>query len=333
MFASGQVLALWLLALQPSEDVTASGSPIVVAPMTQTTSPEGGVAADRLDRAVAEGLARGNIDIEVLGGGCHDRACWIEQARARGRTHVLLPSLEQHGPDHHIHIEVVEVDSGAVIIVTNEICEICGEDEVVRTVADEAAELIPRLRRLEVEPARLVISGRPSGATVEIDGREVGTLPWEGEVEPGEHALRISQEGYVALRRSITASRGLQELVDMNLQPEPRIDDPRARRVRIGVGSGLVAVGVVGVATGAGLFVLDGRPYRRDCGPGVVDVNGRCPQMYEATGPAVAGVVVGGAALVAGVALLAHTLRRRGRAPVEGTLRPAGRGVTFALRF
>lgn len=299
--------------------------------MTQTTSTPGVVALERLDRAVEEGLGRGNVEIPSLGGGCQDRACWIDRAHERGRTHVLLPSVEHSGPDHLLRIEVVDVASGAVIVATDEACEICGEDEIIVTAADLAAELIPRLQRLEAESAQLVVSGRPKGAVVEIDGLEVGTLPWAGEVAPGEHTLRVSREGYVALRRSIVASSGVQELVDLELQPQPTADDPG--RGRVAVSSSLIALGVVGAATGAGLFALDGQPYRRDCAPDEVDRNGRCPRMYESTAPAVVSVVVGGAALVAGVALLVYTLRRRDRALARTGVRPRGDGMTVVIRF
>ena len=299
--------------------------------MTQTASAPGVVALERLDRAVEEGLGRGNAEIPSLGGDCPDRACWIDRARERGSTHVLLPSVERNGPDHLLRIEVVDVASSAVIVVADEACEICGEDEVIATAADLAAELIPRLQRLEAEPAQLVVSGRPKGAMVEIDGLEVGTLPWAGEVAPGEHTLRVSREGYVTLRRSIVTSSGAQELVDLELQPQPTVDDPGRRRRRVAVGSSLIALGVVGAATGAGLFVLDGRPYRRDCDE--VDRNGRCPEMYESTAPAVVSVVVGGAALVAGVVLLVHTLRGRNRASARTGVRPAGEGMAVVIRF
>ncbi|MEM9460528.1 MAG: hypothetical protein AAGF11_40545, partial [Myxococcota bacterium] len=62
-------------------------------------------------------------------------------------------------------------------------------------------------------------------------------------------------------------------------------------------------------------------------------VNGRCPRMYESTAPAVASVVVGGAALIAGVALLVHTLRRRDRASARAGVRLAGDGMAVVLRF
>ncbi|MEM9460710.1 MAG: PEGA domain-containing protein, partial [Myxococcota bacterium] len=267
--------------------------------MTPTTSVPGVVALEQLDRAVEEGLGRGNVDIPSLEGDCQDRACWIDRARERGSTHVLLPFVEQSGPDHLLRIEVVDVASSAVVVITDEVCEICGEDEIIATTADVAAELIPRLQRLEGEPAQLVVSGRPKGAIVEIDGHQVGTLPWAGEVAPGEHTLRVSREGYVVVRRSIVTSSGVQELVDLDLQPQPTGADPARRTRRVAVSSSLIALGVVGVATGAGLFALDGQPYRRDCAPEEVDVNGRCPRMYESTAPAVASVVVGGAALIA----------------------------------
>ncbi len=323
-------LTSMLLAIALVEPAAASSSSIAVAPVHVVGAAPSSISAARIDEAIASGLERGESTIEHLAGDCEERDCWIELAKGREQRFVLLSEVEQEGPDLEVRLEVVDVESGQSVASTEGLCEICGEDEIFASTADVAAQLIPRLERLEPEPARIVLEGQPRGATVEIDGQVVGALPWEGEVEPGEHELVISSEGYVSLRRTIVANAGVQEVTGLQLMET--IDDGRASRRLVGAGAGLISAGVVGVGLGAGLFALDGRPYRRGCDPADVDVNGRCPQMYEATAPAVVAVVVGGAALATGVVLLVRGLRRGRRTPpANAVLMPTPRGL--ALRF
>lgn len=303
----------WMLAFGSA---TAPPPTIAVNPVTDAgTTPA--IEPARVRDAVLEGLRRGELEIESLEGECPDRACWIDRARDREHDYVLFPEIEHEGPDHRLRIDVVRARSGETIATAQQLCEICGEDELLTTSADLAAELMPRLRRLGLEPSVVTVDGRPSGATVELDGAVVGRLPWQGEVEPGEHTVRISASGYQPLQRSLSASAGVQERLSIELRvdaPPPTSAEPRPNRRALRIaGASLSAVGIVGLATGAGLFGVDGRPYRPGCPAEAVDVNGRCPQMYETTAPAVAAVTVGGAALVAGVVLLVYSLRQRGR--------------------
>jgi PEGA domain len=341
MLSLGPVVALWLLA--PAATPVGDGrsrSSIAVAPVDGVEGSQDAVGPTRVDEAILEGLRRGEIEIERLDGDCQTSPCWAERARQRGHSRVLLPRLERIGPDHRVQLEIVDVATGEVVASTEAVCEICGEDEILVMASDVAAGLLPRLSRLDAEPARLTIRGEPAGATIAIDGRVVGTVPWEGEVEAGEHELRLSHEGYMALDRSFTTSPGVQEQlkIELQLRAKPETPDPKNAPTRrpalVAAGASLVAVGVAGVGTGAGLFVLDGRPYRQGCGPELVDVNGRCPQMYEASAAAGVMVAVGGAALVAGVAVLVHTLRRRNGASATSIgVRPSARGLTLGIRF
>lgn len=309
-------IMLWMLAFGHA---TASPSTIAVAPIADAGTPDT-VEPARIRDAVLEGLRRGELEIDALEGQCPDRACWIDRARDSEQDYVLFPEIEHEGPDHRLRIDVVRARSGETIATIQQLCEICGEDELLTTSADLAAELLPRLQRLGLEPAVVTVDGRPSGATVELDGTVVGQLPWQGEVEAGEHTLRVSADGHQPLRRTVSATAGVQERLSIELRADAPPPPPSAartplkhRRALLITAASLSGLGILGLATGAGLFGVDGRPYRPGCPSDAVDVNGRCPQMYETTAPAVAAVAVGGAALVAGVTLLVYTLRRRGR--------------------
>ncbi len=54
--------------------------------------------------------------------------------------------------------------------------------------------------QLSAEPGQLKLNSNPPGAIVYLDGKEVGTTPYSGAVEPGEHLLLLELAGYRQLR-------------------------------------------------------------------------------------------------------------------------------------
>jgi hypothetical protein len=56
-------------------------------------------------------------------------------------------------------------------------------------------------------PARLHVETDPP-ATVRVDGKELGTSPLTSEVEPGEHQLEVSSEGYKTVAQQVTLDAG-----------------------------------------------------------------------------------------------------------------------------
>src|SRR5207248_3263551 len=56
-------------------------------------------------------------------------------------------------------------------------------------------------------PSRLTISSTPDGATVAIDGKEVGPTPWSGELRPGEHNVQVHRGGYFGAERTFAVQQ------------------------------------------------------------------------------------------------------------------------------
>ncbi len=54
--------------------------------------------------------------------------------------------------------------------------------------------------QLSAEPGQLKLNSNPPGAVVYLDGKELGTTPYSGAVEPGEHLLLLELEGHRQLR-------------------------------------------------------------------------------------------------------------------------------------
>jgi len=56
----------------------------------------------------------------------------------------------------------------------------------------------------EPEPARVVVTSKPSGATVHVNGVLVGTTPWGGDIRAvAPFVVEVSAPGYVPFRQTL----------------------------------------------------------------------------------------------------------------------------------
>jgi hypothetical protein len=119
----------------------------------------------------------------------------------------------------------------------------------------------------------LVLSGGVDGAELALDGERLGVLPWHGpiELEPGEHRLEVTRQGYqpFAARPIVSAGKvvevriALQSAAPVAVAPaispvveatRPAPSPPRSRKgLWIGVGVGAAVVVIVAVGLGVGL--------------------------------------------------------------------------------
>jgi serine/threonine-protein kinase len=84
-----------------------------------------------------------------------------------------------------------------------------------RATLDVSLEPQPRAAPPPQKPAYLRIRSTPPGAQVSIDGRDLGKTPLDRvEVEPGQRAVRIVQEGYVPWEDSVRARAGRTESIE-----------------------------------------------------------------------------------------------------------------------
>ncbi|MEM6997259.1 MAG: hypothetical protein AAF721_42535, partial [Myxococcota bacterium] len=88
--------------------------------------------------------------------------------------------------------------------------------------------------------------------------------------------------------------------------------------------------GLVGLGVGTTLMLLDGRPFRRRC---EADAAGTCQFNYETTVGGAVGLSIGGAALAAGVGMLAAGIVRSKRARREDEARIVPTGNGLLVRF
>jgi len=108
------------------------------------------------------------------------------------------------------------------------------------------AEIAASLERVE---ALLRIECASDDAVVQVDGREVGGCPFEGEVEPGRHTVEVAAPGADAFTKEVVVEAGSTATVDVDLSGGETVV------VEEGA-SGLLVAGIVSLAAGAGAGVV-----------------------------------------------------------------------------
>ena len=182
--------------------------------------------------------------------------------------------------------------------------------------------------------AWIKIACEAEDAVVHLDGKVVGGCPFEGEVQPGEHEVKVQEPGKPAFLQKFDVSSGGTATVAVTLQTgkEPGADEG-AERSR-----GLLIGGIAALAVGAGAGVLGGvfAAKRGDALDTVENPESRAE--YDAAGEdakkyhgvMLGGFIGAGAFIAAGVVLI--VLDAKGAEKSEGdagavALRPTPGGI------
>jgi len=314
---------------------SAAGVPVGLTPLrVDEAGPDVEARAEdlaaELRTRLQAGTSQGAIELAATACADSDVACLDGAARKQGVRYIVTSRITRRGPDVVVELELRDAAAGRNVAVASEACEICGFSEISETVSTAAVTLSRRIQELEAQPARLVVTSPTPGATLSIDGRAVGPLPWDGEVVAGHHELLVSAPGFVDSSRTVRATSGLEERAGVALValPPPPRDLDRRRRVFDVVGGVLSGIGLATAAAGTTLLVVDGTPRRSSCG-GRRDADGDCPQVWESTASGITLTSVGATSALVGSGLLIwnHTGTRRrtslraGLGPRSGYLR------------
>jgi hypothetical protein len=192
---------------------------------------------------------------------------------------------------------------------------------------------------LRAVAAWMKIACEAEGAVVHLDGKVVGGCPYEGEVQPGEHEVKVLEAGKAPFVQTVVVAAGGTATVAVTLQAggEPGAGDEGGKRPR-----GLLIGGIAALAVGAGAGVVGGVfAAKRGDALDAVDAAQSKPD-YDAAGEdakkyhgvMLGGFIGAGVFVAAGVVLI--VLDQRGKEKAEGdagavALRPAPGG--FAVQF
>ncbi len=332
MTHSGVIMALSLLLAGPSS--------VFRAPVSNEGVLEGATVQqvqDRVDARVAESTFELSTPDDPAA--CDSASCWRAQAVEMGARYVLDVRIDSTQADQRIAVTVTDVADGTEVVNLSETCELCGRTELEDLAADATATALRKLQSYAAVSSTLVIDSVPHGATVMLDGVELGTTPLDVEVTAGEHLVELSAEGHAPFEQSVDVERGTRERLRLVMieeapvaAPPPQLDTgPTRRRGRVILSSVLLGSGVAGIGAGVALLVLHGRPITADCSGANIDADGDCHFLHDTQLGGAVALGLGAAAAVTGGVLLGLELRRGRGSSVS--VAPAPTGAVVHGRF
>jgi hypothetical protein len=294
---------------------------------------------DTLTSRLVEGLQRGSFEVvtpeqvsaAVGNDDCSKPGCMQKIAKQTGATHIVRAIIEVVDRDYAVKVELYDAD-GAKIVSSSDGCEICGVMDVGGLLETQAATMRTKLDALASGPASIGIISVPEGADVTLDGEPFGITPIDKPIIPGDHVIRVSKEGYIAVQEKRTFVEGARETLNYELE---KVANRLPKRPW---GWASLGVGIAAVGGGVAMTVLHDMDYKLSgaCTGAQIDADGDCQYLFNTKYYGL-GLSLGGAALVTlGVAILINTSKKSARkqAKIEAAVQhlqvgAGGVGVRF----
>jgi hypothetical protein len=303
-----------------AQGAPAPAVPAPAAPAQATTTPAQRVAIARLtfegkipvglqelfSQRLVQGLSAAHF--EVLGGtdvqqrltgpnqtlaSCQNSTCYPAMAYALGASYLITADIAESNKTYIMVLEIINGRTGGVLASNRDRCETCGAEEAGEKMGLAASALRERLEVVSRAPARIVIRSRPPGATVVIDGRQIGATPLDVEMPGGPHHAQLFLRDHDPSSRSFTVVSGVDETLDMELVAIPPTFPYRT------VGWSTVGGGAALILAGVLTMSFDNSEV--SCGEADKDPYGHCPYVRSTNwwaasllGLGVAAATVGG---------------------------------------
>jgi hypothetical protein len=282
-----------------------SADKFAIVPVDVQGKDEPGLA-DVLLGALEKGTSTDGTEVVRVEQPCSDADCFATIARETGATHVFAATVAVELNDYRVEL-VAHDATGAARHSIKFDCEICTHADLESRMAQEVTTFRTKLASAMGGPdavlATISVTTVPSGARVLLDGKPIGTTPFDGEISPGQHALTVEADGYIAETSRFEARLGGQSSFAIALEREVDRDAARPRRLRI-AGYTSLGVGLGSLVAGSVLLGIDSRPIQSRCSGDSIDVNGTCEYLHDTMVVGAVLTSVGVAAIVTGVALV-----------------------------
>ena len=232
---------------------------------------------------------------------CLDKGDCPEQLLSDGQVSYVLSlhvESEAAGDGGSYHLRGVLLDARTRDISARSESQ-CGPCDAAALSAKAGALSAKMLQETAARPrGRVVVTSTPDGAKVLLDGRWLGTTPFQQEAFAGPRNLEIRRDGYLPHKETIQVESNEAATVQATLQLAP--NTPLARPLwRIVSGSVLIGGGILLVGFGTSALLANGQ-----CQDGSSNFDTCTP--YYSTAPVGGGLLGGGAALaIAGIIMLA----------------------------
>lgn len=271
-------VAIVSLSLEVPDVVRARIQSSIVAGFEAAGTPW--VGYDRVLAAVGEQLAKG--------GDCtHRPDCLEAVANAMKVTRFLSVSVSGEGIAFKIAVGLW-ARKRRIKRVTQD-CEPCSIGNLGRAITQATAQALA-----PPKPVPVQIASVPEGAMLYLDGKKLGTAPFEGKLSPGLHKVRATLEGHTAneLKIEVQDESEVGDTVQpfsIALIPDARVGRPFVALKWVGAAATVGALG-----TSVAWLVLDGRETCSEPDP--------CPEIYETQ---TLGYIAGGVGVVLAAATVA----------------------------
>lgn len=197
-------------------------------------------------------------------GACTDASCVVEMGQLLAVKKILNGSVGKIGSMYTVDIKVIDIKTGQITLTHSE--------DVKGSVESVLLEAVPRItERLTKEATSaantgsyLSVESSPAGASVTLDGKEIGTTPVKGmEVEAGKHKVVVALEGYVSQERTVTLVKGRNEQMAFTLSATRELlasQQQQSEAKKKTVGKVLrwtgVGIGVAGIGAATAMWLL-----------------------------------------------------------------------------
>ncbi len=324
-------------ATPPDESSEGGSAKVAILPLVVEGELPDSDRASLSDQLVG-GLQRGAFAVatpeEVEAAGerdCSKPVCIKKIAAKTGSTHVVRTVVTVVDRDYTVRVELYDGSDGTTIISSSDGCEICGVADVGGLIETQAATLRTKLDALASGPAAIVVTSNPDGADVTLDGEAFGVTPLDKSIIPGDHTIRVSKDGYIAVQEQRTFVEGARETLAYELEKVPN------RLPKRPWGWASLGVGIAAIGGGVALTFMHDRPFKLggNCTGENIDSKGECKFLYNTKWEGLAVGLVGGALLTLGVAVLITTAKGKTKTKkVEAAMRrlqvsPSGVGLAF----
>ncbi|MCX4245492.1 PEGA domain-containing protein [Paraliomyxa miuraensis] len=303
----------------------AEGPGVLISPPTiEGQAPEHIVEA--LTQSIQGGLSDAGVTAAVPPEGCTDSGC-MAQAVADGKARAYVTTdVRIVGSDYTLVVDILASD-GQSLGRKEGSCEICTYEEAGVALRELVAQAAADLGPPPTVAGTLVVTSVPAGATVRIDGAEVGVTPYEGSVDAGPHKVELSLDGHQTAWRSVELAGGATQTVELALDRTAAGMSPKTTAT---IGWAAIGVGAAALVGGIALLVLDENPVRSNCDGVHVDADGDCEFRYDTLGGGIGLTVAGVASAGTGVGLLLYSRKQQQqRGPGDVALVPGGLRVRF----
>ncbi|MBW1809003.1 MAG: PEGA domain-containing protein [Deltaproteobacteria bacterium] len=158
---------------------------------------------------------------------CHDQSCQIELGRELAAQKTLSTQILKIGETCQVTATLYDLKKSTAERAATA-GGACKEDLMLKAIVEISAKLCKPLNfkqpaqdassapKVKTLPGTLVVNTEPAGATVNVDGEDVGKSPLTVELASGEYPVKVSRPGYEALSMKTTVISGRK--IDIQLE-------------------------------------------------------------------------------------------------------------------